>query len=346
MPRTHSLAWAELKFGIISVFALIMAGLLIFAVGGGGGMPWQNYTLKARFGNVAGLMAGSPVRVAGVQVGTVDQVILSATGVEVWFDVKDNYRPLVTDKSLAVIGSISLLGEGAVDISAGIGGTPVPEWGYVNSGIAEGSIAQLTTEATAGLNEAKLLVADIRAGKGTVGKLFTDESIYREFDGFVQAAERVARSVSEGKGTLGKFANDPRLYNELEAALANLNVITNGLRKGEGSLGQLLNDPALAKSLNQTSSNLEAMTARLNRGEGTAGKLLNDDALYKRIDGMTARLDTVLQQLNDGQGTAGQLLHDKQLYENMNGTVSEMKALIAEIRKDPKKYLNVKVSIF
>jgi phospholipid/cholesterol/gamma-HCH transport system substrate-binding protein len=346
MPRTHSLAWAELKFGIISVFALVMAGLLIFAVGGGGGMPWQNYSLKTRFGNVAGLMAGSPVRVAGVQVGTVDQVILGGDGVEVWFDVKDEFRPLVTDKSIAVLGTISLLGEGAVDISAGLGGTPIPEWGYVPSGIAEGSIAQLTTEATAGLNEAKLLVADIRAGKGTVGKLFTDDSIYREFDGFVKAAERVARSVSEGKGTMGKLANDPKMYNELEASLANLNAITGSLRKGEGSLGQLMNDPALAKSLNQTSANLETMTARLNRGEGTAGKLLNDDALYKRIDAMTARLDTVLQQLNDGQGTAGQLLHDKQLYENMNGTVSEMKALIAEIRKDPKKYLNVKVSIF
>ena len=74
--------------------------------------------------------------------------------------------------------------------------------------------------------------------------------------------------------------------------------------------------------------------------------LLNDDALYKRIDGMTARLDAVLQQLNDGQGTAGLLLRDKQLYENMNQTVSEMKSLIAEIKKDPKKYLNVKVSIF
>jgi len=346
MPRTHSLAWAELKFGIISVFALVMAGLLIFAVGGGGGMPWQNYTLKGRFGNVAGLMAGSPVRVAGVQVGTVDQVILSESGVEVWFDVKDEYRPLVTDRSKAVLGTISLLGEGAVDITAGLGGTPIPEWGYVNTGVAEGSIAQLTTEATAGLNEAKLLVADIRAGKGTVGKLFTDDSIYREFDGFVKAAERVARSISEGKGTMGRLANDPKMYNELESSLANLNAITTSLRKGEGSLGQLMNDPAFSKSLNQTSSNLETMTGRLNRGEGTAGKLLTDDALYKRLDTMTARLDTVLQQLNDGQGTAGQLLHDKQLYENMNGTVSEMKALIAEIRKDPKKYLNVKVSIF
>lgn len=61
---------------------------------------------------------------------------------------------------------------------------------------------------------------------------------------------------------------------------------------------------------------------------------------------MAARLDTILQQLNDGQGTAGQLLHDKQLYENMNQTVSEVQALIAEIKKDPKKYLNVKVSIW
>lgn len=346
MPRTHSLAWAELKFGIIVIFAVTMAGMLIFAVGGGGGMPWQNYALKTRFENVAGLMAGSPVRVAGVQVGTVDRVILSPTGVEVWFDVKNDFRPLVTDRSVAVLGTISLLGEGAVDISAGIGGTPVPEWGYVRSGMAEGTIAQVATEATASLNQAKQLVADIRAGRGTIGKLFTDESVYQQFDGLVRAAERVARSVNEGKGTMGKLANDPKAYNELEASLANLNAITASVRKGEGSLGQLLHDPAFARNLNQTTSNIETMTARLNRGEGTAGKLLNDEALYQRLDSMTARLDTVLQQLNDGQGTAGQLLHDKQLYENMNGTVSEMRALIAEIKKDPKKYLNVKVSIF
>ena len=47
MPRTRSLAWAELKFGIIAVFAIAMAAVLIFAVGGGGGFFWQNYPLKA-----------------------------------------------------------------------------------------------------------------------------------------------------------------------------------------------------------------------------------------------------------------------------------------------------------
>jgi phospholipid/cholesterol/gamma-HCH transport system substrate-binding protein len=346
MPRTRSLAWAELKFGLIAVFAIVMTAVLIFAVGGGAGFSWQNYSLKARFDNVAGLMAGSPVRLAGVQVGTVDEVMLSGQGVEVIFSVKNDFRPLVTDRSTAVLGTLSLLGEAAVDISSGLGGEPIPEWGYVKVGIAEGSIAQLTSEAGAGITEARALVADIRKGRGTVGQLFTNDSVYREFDALIAAAERVAGSIADGRGTMGKLTTDDKLYSELNAAVANLNSITARVRNGEGSLGQLLNDPALAKSLGSTSANLEGLTGRLNRGEGTAGRLLTEDGLYKRLDSVSARLDTVLQDLNSGQGTAGQLLHDKQLYENMNHTVAEMRALIAEIRKDPKKYLNVKVSIF
>ena len=53
-----------------------------------------------------------------------------------------------------------------------------------------------------------------------------------------------------------------------------------------------------------------------------------------------------LKEINQGDGTAGQLLHDKQLYENMNGVVTEVRGLLKEIKEDPKKYLNVRVSIF
>jgi phospholipid/cholesterol/gamma-HCH transport system substrate-binding protein len=346
MPRTRSLAWAELKFGLIAVFALVMAGLLIFAVGGSGGFFWQNYPLKVKFDNVAGLMEGSPVRVAGVEMGSVSHIELMPTGVEVWFDIKDDMRPLVTDQSTASIGSISLLGEGAVDITAAPGGRPLQDWSYVPSAVAEGSIAQLTGQASSGLKEAQLLVADLRKGKGTMGKLLTDDALYRDLDSFITASERVATAITNGRGTMGKLTNDPALYDELNASIANLNAITTRLKNGEGSLGQLMTDPAFSKTLTQTTQNFETLTAKLNKGEGTAGRLLNDDALYKRLDSVTARLDTVLQNLNDGQGTAGQLLHDKQLYENMNQTITEMRALIAEIKKDPKKYLNVKVSVF
>ena len=74
MPRTRSLAWAELKIGLVSIFALVMAGLLIFLLSGEGGFFWQRYGIKTVFANVAGLKAGAPVRLAGVEVGAVTEV--------------------------------------------------------------------------------------------------------------------------------------------------------------------------------------------------------------------------------------------------------------------------------
>jgi ABC-type transporter Mla subunit MlaD len=85
MPRTRSLAFAELKLGLIAVLAIVLAGALIFAVGGGG-FFWQQYPLKTTFANVAGIKSGSPVRIAGIEKGSVSRVEFAGTGVEVWFD--------------------------------------------------------------------------------------------------------------------------------------------------------------------------------------------------------------------------------------------------------------------
>jgi phospholipid/cholesterol/gamma-HCH transport system substrate-binding protein len=73
---------------------------------------------------------------------------------------------------------------------------------------------------------------------------------------------------------------------------------------------------------------------------------MTDPALFNRLNSVTEQFDQLVTKLNAGEGTAGQLLKDKQLYENMNGAVNDMRALLAAIKADPKKYLNVKVSIF
>ena len=171
MPRTRSLAWSELKIGLVTVFALVMAAVLVFAVGGAGGFFWQRYPLKTRFPNIATVKAGTPVRVAGIEVGLVTDIRFSGDGVEVWFEVSKDVRALVTDRSLATIGAISLLGEGAIDITSAPEGTPVAIWGYVPSGPTPGSIAALSEAANAGLAETTKLLADLRAGKGTLGPI-------------------------------------------------------------------------------------------------------------------------------------------------------------------------------
>jgi phospholipid/cholesterol/gamma-HCH transport system substrate-binding protein len=346
MPRTRSLAWSELKIGILAVIALILASVLIFLLGGDTGFFWERYSLKTTFSDVGGLKAGAPVRVAGVEVGSVSDVGFVGDRVEIVMEVKKEHQPRITTESRATLGAVSLLGEAAVDITASSRGTPIPEWGYVPVGPRAVPIAEVGAQASEGLQEATRLLQDIRSGRGTVGKLFTDEGVYNDLNALLQSADRVASQIARGQGTLGRLTNDPRLYDELRASVGDLNAVTARIRNGEGSLGKLLNDPAMATSLTATTQNLETLTGKLNRGEGTAGKLLNDTALYDRLDRMTEQLQLLASNLNSGEGTAGQLLRDKQLYENMNLTVGELRGLIAEIKKDPKKYLNVKVSLF
>lgn len=346
MPRTRSLAWAELKIGIVTVFAVVMAALMVFAVGGAGGFFWQRYPLKTHFPNIATVKSGTPVRVAGIEVGVVTDIQFNGTGADALFEVANDVRPLITDRSRAVIGAISMLGEGALDITAAPEGTPIPDWGYVPSGIDGGSLSALTATANASLSETQRLVSDLRAGKGSLGKLLTDDAAYRDLTALVEAATRVTDAVERGRGSLGRLVNDPKMYQDLASSTAALNEMTSRLARGEGTLGQLLRDPALAESATRTTANLEAITGKLNRGEGTAGKLLTDAELYGRLETVAGRLDTLTAKLAAGEGTAGQLLHDRQLYENMNHAVTELRGLVSDIRKDPKKYLNVKVSLF
>src|SRR4051794_37786137 len=167
MPRTRSLAWAELKIGVVSIVALVLAALLIFLLSGQGGFFWQRYTLKTIFTNVAGLGTGAPVRVAGLEVGTVEDVHFAGDRVEIVMQINKGQRQRITDTSVASLGSISLLGESAVDITPSTKGTPIPEWGYVKAAPAPSSIADLTNQASTGIEKLTGLLNDIRAGRGT-----------------------------------------------------------------------------------------------------------------------------------------------------------------------------------
>ncbi len=346
MPRTRSLAWSELKIGIIGIVAVSLAVLLILAVGGEGGFFWQRYPLKTRFDDVLGLKPGAVVRLGGKEIGAVTAVEFTETQVEVTLEIAKELRSLVTTEAVAIIGSLSLLGEPILDIQRGAGGTPLPDWAYLKANQSKGALDELTSTAESGLKDISTLVADIRAGKGTIGKLTTDERLYTEMTAFVESARDVTRSINAGKGTIGALTNDPAAYNSLKASLQNLETMTQRINSGQGALGRLLNDDALGQSISSTMTNLQQASGRMTRGDNTLGKLLTDQALYDSMSRMTQRLDELAGNLNSGRGTAGQLLQDRALYENMNQAASELRNLLADIRKDPKKFLRVSVSIF
>jgi len=190
------------------------------------------------------------------------------------------------------------------------------------------------------------IVADVRAGKGTVGKLMTDEQLYAELNRFAVSARTLTDSLRSDRGTLGRLMNDRRAAESLEASLANIQTLTQRINAGEGSIGKLLNDDAFSRSLTSATANFDAVAASIKKGDGTMGKLVTDPALFDKMNSMSGRLDELVLHLNQGEGTAGRLLKDAALYENMNKVTTEISALIAEIKKDPRKYLTVRVSIF
>src|SRR5438034_6883838 len=109
MPRTRSLAWSELKIGVLTIVAIVIAATLIFSLTGTRGFFWQRYTLKTRFTNVAGLATGSPVRVAGVEIGSVKSVDFAGEQVDVTYDASKQMRDKIRDRSTSAPGSVSLL---------------------------------------------------------------------------------------------------------------------------------------------------------------------------------------------------------------------------------------------
>jgi phospholipid/cholesterol/gamma-HCH transport system substrate-binding protein len=346
MPRTRSLAWKELKLGVMTIAAISVAAATIFLVMGGKGFWWQRYTLKALFPNVQGLNVGSPVRVAGKEVGSVVGVDFAGDQVEVVFEVNRTVQARITDQSRATIGSVSLLGEGAVDITMATRGTPVPAWGYVATGRQAAALSDVTTQASEGIAELTGLIKDVRDGRGSLGKFMTDQDLYNQLDQFIATAADVAKTIRDGKGSMGRFVNDPKIAMSLEGSLRNLEDMTHRINAGNGSIGKLVNDETFARSLSGATTNLQTLTERLNRGEGSAGKFITDPALFNQLTSLADRLDKLTKGLNEGEGSLGQVLKDKRLYENMNAAVTDVRDLVAAIKKDPKKYLNVRVSIF
>ncbi|HEX2965830.1 MAG TPA: MlaD family protein [Syntrophorhabdaceae bacterium] len=94
--------------------------------------------------------------------------------------------------------------------------------------------------------------SDIENGKGTIGKLVKDETLYNDAKDVVASLRSVSQDLEQGKGTLGKLAKDDALYEQAKTAIGNITDITEGIKKGEGTLGRLAKDDSLIGEAEKT----------------------------------------------------------------------------------------------
>ena len=336
--------------------------------------------LKARFVDANGLREGSEVRLAGVRVGKVDQITLlppsdvpNAPRVEALMTIDSTIdgRPAterIRSDSTAQQGSPSLLGnEMLINITPGTAvGQPVKDYSILPSS----SSNTVNDFATSGTDLAQRLsklsdeisgmVRDVKEGKGTVGRLFSDEALYNNLNSTIRETEDVMRQVRSGNGSAGKFLNDPALYNNVNQITLQMKAIADDLRAGRGTAGKLLTDDEFYNRINRTADKLDrsvgqinAMVADINAGRGTFGKLLKDEQIYNdariaiaKVNTTAERIDSLVAAAQRGEGTVGKLLTDDTLYSNVNQLSSEGVKMIYDFRQNPKKYLTIKFELF
>ena len=340
----------EVRVGLFLVVAFLIL-IALFELLGKETIFARMVEYKTSFKSIPGLKLGDPVRLAGVDVGTVRDIQVIGARVEVTFRVKPG-TPVKTD-SIATIKLTSLLGTNFVDLTFGSPAAQLAPPGSLLQSAeppdlntllarlndAAGDVQTLAKQLNEGLGRSlepisgafqsmDRIAKQIEKGQGTLGKLISNDDLYREIQGIATNMNKLSQQMARGEGTLGKLVNDDALYNDLRSLTADLKVASQGLSRiakdvesGKGTLGKLVKDEALYNEAKSTLAQakealggLQTMSRRITEGKGTLGRLLNDDALYTDMHGAVASLNNIMKKVERGEGTLGKLLTDDSLY--------------------------------
>jgi phospholipid/cholesterol/gamma-HCH transport system substrate-binding protein len=358
MPSKERVSIAQLKVGILGMVALTCVALLVFLLTGN--MEWfkKEIPLHVFTSDAAGLAKSSPVRINGIQAGTVEKVDLSgetdpAKVIRIDLTIDEDMMKQIPADSIARISSDNLLGSTKfLQITKGTSHSLIQPNATLNS-ISNPDFDALIEQGYNIFNSLQLLlgkvqdiVGQIEVGKGTIGKLLVDETLYNSLQATVNQVQLLATTLNSKNGTIGHLINDSQLYDQLQQVVTQVTDLTTGLQKGEGSAGLLLKDPKLYNDVDKSVTELNAMLADLNAGKGTAGQLLKDDKLAKQFSQTLDKVNLTIDKVNSGQGTLGQLLVNPALYDSVTGTTRELQGALKDFRANPKKFLSIKLNLF
>jgi phospholipid/cholesterol/gamma-HCH transport system substrate-binding protein len=294
----------ETKLGIFVFLAVLAAWAIVETLGS---TDWlhHGYHLSAQFSTVQDLKPGDRVKMAGVEIGRVEDIQLSQDKVKVIMRLRDN--SMVKTDSKASIKYTGLMGQNFVNIDFGSpGGVPAQD-GTELASYEQPDLSALMAKLDGAVD-----------GIQSMTKSFGSDDIHNLF------------------GPLGDFFKSHR--DELAATIANITNITGQVASGQGTVGRLIYEDTLYSSALTTVTNLQTASASANdmissiklvvnnasAGQGTLGKLLTDDSLYYATRSSMTNLNEILLKINQGNGTIGKLVNDQEFYKNAKVSLQKL----------------------
>lgn len=322
---------------IIAAIALIVGTSLFLRETEIGG---KRHRVAARFSDVGQIQVGNAVVIRGVKSGRVAAIELGDSGwVLVRLDLsRDVDLPL---NPVVLLGASSLFGEWQATVTER---QSVPNNRDVMADIARASnaargvlpgavlpdVAQLTTVAGG-------IAGDVASVAQRFQAAFSD-SAARELRASIrsvaQLSGELARTVRVQSRNLDTLAVDVRagaldLSQAARAFLRAVARIDTATSAGEVQ-GIVRETQIAAQQVRAASERLNAMSQSLSITE-------------RHVRDVMERADSVLVKVDRGQGTLGLLVNDPRLYQNTDSLLSELRALLADVKRQPKRYFGVKI---
>ena len=294
----------ETRLGLFFAISLIVVFLLVEMVGNKSAFS-KGVPMSAEFENIQELKPGDPVKMAGVEVGSIRDIRLAEGKVRVDLTVNPDIE--IRTSSKASIKFVGLLGQNYISLSFG---NPTDPKAVAN--------AMLQTEEQPDIASLMAKLEGVASGVENLTRSFdsdgftkmlapvTDfiESNSENFSALIENARNVTTEVAEGRGSIGKLIMDDSFYNSTMASVESLQgAVTN---------------------VNETFGGAKAIIDRINAGEGSLGLLSSDDAIYKEGRDALANLREVLQKINQGKGSIGLLVNDKAFYDSAKLTLQKV----------------------
>jgi phospholipid/cholesterol/gamma-HCH transport system substrate-binding protein len=326
----------------IGLFVVLTAGAgyLVFrtihqTTGKGGG-----YVVHAYLKDATGIAKNSRVTIAGIPVGSVEDIRLEKGSARV--DVR--MRGDVTLHQTARLGvkSASLLGENIVFLTEGVG-EPDKKDGDVVETMADAKSVEDLKEQVGRI--ADLVEAVAKQVAASVGSEEGGKNMRAILQNLADATEAINQTVRENRGVIKEtlqtvdritVANEP----EINKILVNVRLITDDVKQliaaqggTDGQSGELRSTieriNRASKSLESVLGHIDNVAGRVDRGEGTIGKLTKDEALINEVQGVAEGVNDYVDSLRRLQAVVG-------LRSDYNFLANTIKSYV-ELRLQPRE---------
>jgi len=324
MKRSSFITWDQLRVGLVIVAALGILTLAVYKLGQAANLFAKRYELVAFLKEANGLREGGTVTLAGQLAGTVKKIEFlpvdadTTRNLKITVGVDQSLQQQIRSDSKAQIRTMGLLGDKIFDITPG-----TPRYSVLKTG---------DTIAVSPALDYEQVLSQAAGAVGDVVELTKD---MRQLTG----------GIVRGEGTIGQLITNRGLYDQLTGTLSRTNTMLARLQNPNGTVGRLLDDPALYTQITGMIASTDSLLQAVNSKQGTLGRMMRDTVLYANLLNMSRGADSLMGMVTHGNGLASKLLTDQTLYDQLNKLVTDLNAVLADVRRDPARYMKGAIQI-